>query len=40
VPNIAEPVSFGFVLTSIAVIFAIIALGVIGVKKGKKSKEK
>ncbi len=35
-PDISQPVPFGFILTTIGVIFAIVALGIYGVKKGKR----
>jgi len=36
VPNFAEPVSFNFILATIGVIFVVIALGILAVKKFKK----
>jgi hypothetical protein len=35
VPNFAEPVSFTFIAATIAVIFALVAVGIILVKKFK-----
>jgi hypothetical protein len=36
VPNFAEPVSFNYIVATIAIIFIVIALGILAVKKFKK----
>ncbi|MDD5399933.1 MAG: hypothetical protein PHQ93_01925 [Sulfurimonas sp.] len=38
-PNFAEPVSFTFIAVTVAVIFIIIAVGIVSVKAVKKQKE-
>jgi len=38
-PNMAEPVSLSFIFSTIGVIFAVIAVGIFAVQKGKKTKE-
>lgn len=34
-PEISQPVPMGFIVETIALIFAVVALGIWGVKKGK-----
>ena len=38
-PNIAEPVSTTFIAISIVLIFVVVGLGILAVKKVKKAKE-
>ena len=38
-PNFSEPVSTSFIVISIAIIFAVVALGIFAVQKVKKQKE-
>jgi hypothetical protein len=37
-PYISQPVPMSFIIETIAVIFAIVALGIVGVKIGKKKR--
>jgi hypothetical protein len=37
-PDFSQPVSMGFIIETVGVIFIIIGIGIILVKKGKKSK--
>jgi hypothetical protein len=38
VPNFAEPVTFTFIVVTVALIFVIIGIGIALVKLGKKSR--
>jgi hypothetical protein len=38
-PDITQPVPFYFIVETIGMIFALVALGIYGVKKGRSKKE-
>lgn len=39
-PDLSQPVSMSFIVVTIVVIFAVIALGIAAVKRAKQVKEK